>query len=285
MKCENCGAEFEPKVKRQRFCSRHCQKAALSRKLYKPREKPARQACLECGEEFQPNRAVQQFCSEACRARYYKRQHGEQHKKPKEKKKCLHCGAEFETPYSFKKYCSEACQTAASNARNHVSKPKEKVRKCDHCGAEFEPKSNVQKYCSRRCCQAAEKKREKERFGSSMTEENPLNLRKLSKAEEISLGRTSDILQETVIDYGMPAEQMPREKRGVRFMGQWMPLFKEYKSEPRRSDVPHTKDPETLLRWIFKEGEYAEPRESLQAVNRADTNPQCDGGCDAACEG
>ena len=128
---------------------------------------------------------------------------------------------------------------------------------CENCGAEFEPKSNVQKYCSRKCCRAAVEKREKARLYSYMTEESPLNMRRLSRAESISLGRTSDILQETVIDYERPAEQMPREKRGVRFMGQWMPLFPKHEERPRRLDVPHTTDTETLLRWIFKEGEYA----------------------------
>ena len=148
---------------------------------------------------------------------------------------------------------------ANSKRNERVKKPKEK-KKCLHCKTEFQPVSNVQKYCSRACCQAAVEERRKESYSTLMVEENPLNLRRLSKAEEISLGRTADILQATVIDYGMPAALVPREKRGVKFMGQWMPLFKEHKSEPRRSDVPHTTDTETLLRWIFKEGEYAEDK-------------------------
>ena len=69
MKCEICGAEFEPKCKTQRYCSRaECKREGLRRWQRANRKALKLQSvmkCEICGAEFEPKRKTQRYCSRA----------------------------------------------------------------------------------------------------------------------------------------------------------------------------------------------------------------------------
>jgi len=67
--CDQCGQEFTPRRRRQRFCSRAC-KLAYHGLLRKALE---RANCAYCGAVFRPRRSTARFCRPACRAAWHRR--------------------------------------------------------------------------------------------------------------------------------------------------------------------------------------------------------------------
>ena len=73
MICQWCGKEFEPKTKRDRYCSRECSrlrdnnyKKEYYREQRKKMQNPVRE-CRVCGKEFVPEVRNQLICSDECR--------------------------------------------------------------------------------------------------------------------------------------------------------------------------------------------------------------------------
>lgn len=66
--CDQCGREFQPRRRRQRFCSPTC-KLAFHGLLKKA---PERAKCTYCGAEFKPRRSTAKFCRPACRAAWHR---------------------------------------------------------------------------------------------------------------------------------------------------------------------------------------------------------------------
>ena len=175
MKCENCGAEFDPRHGLQKYCSAECAQAV---KLAQNREYSRRHhvgstvvvKCAVCGKEFTARATNIKTCSEECRKKYRATAYHE--KKPARKVKCKICGREFETKSNRQQCCSEAC--SLQNSYNHcreryyrVGKParalaraerkygKSEPRKCEHCGKEYKPTTVAQRYCCRACYESA----------------------------------------------------------------------------------------------------------------------------------
>ena len=177
--CEVCGAEFEPKQKRSKYCSRECQVRAYS--LSRPKTNGAVKTCLRCGKEFYTKYKQAKYCSDKCRIsanedsqrRYAEKIKAEKPVKiPKPKiekpiiteglksKTCKVCGTEFYAENGHTKYCSDECKKTAykkqqkeyagkrnAGERNVVKEP----IICLHCGKEFIPRSGNQIFCAREC--------------------------------------------------------------------------------------------------------------------------------------
>ena len=68
--CKSCGAEFEPKVGNQIYCSDPCFKAGERHKYIEKHGALVPRACDQCGNEYQPKRRDSRFCSKLCNAHY-----------------------------------------------------------------------------------------------------------------------------------------------------------------------------------------------------------------------
>ena len=147
--CPHCGAEFEPEVHNQKFCSLKCRRKAYYAKHH-PKFEPVERQCLHCGKMFTVESAHgqhQKFCSAECRNHYnYKAN-------PLVVKTCPHCGKTFETNRSYQIYCSKTCNGAAYNLRHDgkISKT------CAYCNGAFTTRDSKKIYCSVMCRRSAER--------------------------------------------------------------------------------------------------------------------------------
>lgn len=154
--CENCGATFETRNARPRFCGKSCAATwqhAQSEKITL--------ACERCQTPFtiypsESARRTRRFCSEAC----YRAWRTEQ--SPREERHCAQCGKPFvvllswltaqgeQNPerWQFGRFCSIACVNAS-----HVGVRRQAQRECVRCGGTFYPLPGRpdQRFCSRRC--------------------------------------------------------------------------------------------------------------------------------------
>lgn len=157
--CEVCGAEFEPKQKRSKYCSRECQVRAYS--LKRTVREPKR--CEWCGKEFTPEYRHTKYCSSECKKASYddlqrkyaekrgaKRIYPERAKPIKTEREtliCLNCGKEFVPRNGNQIYCSKECTVLYHRKLNHP--PKE--RTCARCGKLFTVTGTNKQYCSDEC--------------------------------------------------------------------------------------------------------------------------------------
>lgn len=134
--CPQCGEQFTPKYKSQRFCSRPC--VAASR-----RKPPVYNTCEQCGERFETNRhdlarGYGRFCSRDCAS---------ESRKERIALECEQCGKEFERHnyYEDQRFCSYGC-----SAHSRM-----KFSNCEYCGEEFWLRKGTDRtYCSKDCYDA-----------------------------------------------------------------------------------------------------------------------------------
>ena len=129
MKCKNCGREFDPRHKLQKYCSAECAQAVklAQNREYKRCQQigPVAVKCAVCGKEFTARATNIKTCSAECRKKYKATAYREA--KPARKVKCKICGREFETRSNRKQCCSEAC--SLQNSYNHCRERYYRVRK------------------------------------------------------------------------------------------------------------------------------------------------------------
>ncbi len=171
MKCENCGAEFEPSRylgKRQRFCSTRC-----NQEWRRAHVRPHTFTCQHCGKEYQTLYLDRnKFCSRECAFAHRDRNRPENVAKRETKRqereaaqhsvaRCTECGAEFVKRHG-RITCSEECMAVRHRRKyaEYATKRKEQEpRQCKGCGKLFVPiygdKRRV--FCSRACCEKHQK--------------------------------------------------------------------------------------------------------------------------------
>ena len=147
MVCRYCGSEFEPKWKKQKYCSVECGHAArkTGRTVYE-------KSCLYCGTAFKTINPKQKYCTSACAARHA----GDQRKG---EYFCEYCGKPRWSDHPNRnRFCSRECANKAKRLqtltrlelkrRQHES---EMTRLCDNCGKPFVAKHKGQRFCNRAC--------------------------------------------------------------------------------------------------------------------------------------
>ena len=130
--CNNCGAEFTPSRKTQRFCSERCRTASHYKEKSKPRKSPTTKKiaaptlpkCPCCSASFSPTQKNITYCP-ACRAngnakryacrKYQKaypdkknerdRQYRAKHRKSGGQRPCQRCGENITVTVSHQRYC------------------------------------------------------------------------------------------------------------------------------------------------------------------------------------
>lgn len=118
MKCEHCGAEFEPRQPHQKYCSVQCRHRAQHERTYKPRP-IEKKICVVCGKEFETRHAAKKYCSPEC----YRAAFPSKYKKHNLRQAtCPVCGAQFETNKPNQIYCSRLCNRAAEHRRRALAR-------------------------------------------------------------------------------------------------------------------------------------------------------------------
>jgi len=118
MKCEYCGAEFEPRQPHQKYCSVQCRHRAQSKRSYKPRP-IEKKICVVCGKEFDTNNAAKKYCSPEC----YRAAFPTKYKKHNLRQAtCPVCGAQFQSNKPNQIYCSRLCCRAAEHRRRALAR-------------------------------------------------------------------------------------------------------------------------------------------------------------------
>lgn len=118
MKCEYCGAEFEPRQPHQKYCSVQCRRRAQYERTYKPRS-IGKKTCVVCGKEFDTNNAAKKYCSPEC----YRAAFPSKYKKHNLRQAtCPVCGAQFATNKPNQIYCSRLCCRAAEHRRRALAR-------------------------------------------------------------------------------------------------------------------------------------------------------------------
>lgn len=107
MKCELCGAEFEPIHKRgpNKYCSENCKKKARAEQARMRYVGKRQEVCEACGKPLPKYKT--KWCSRNCML----------NKRPKPKKICVICGQEFETFRENVLTCSKKCSKSLENQR------------------------------------------------------------------------------------------------------------------------------------------------------------------------
>ena len=118
MKCEHCGAEFEPRQPHQKYCSKQCRYRAQSKRSYKPHP-IGKKICAVCGKEFDTNNAAKKYCSPEC----YRAAFPSKYKKHSVRQAtCPVCGAQFQSNKANQIYCSRLCCRAAERRRRALAR-------------------------------------------------------------------------------------------------------------------------------------------------------------------
>jgi len=149
--CLECGKEFYPYNRNQKYCNKKCSKKAG---FFPGSDKIKRidRECEWCNNIFsvpisangtsEPTlkRLNQKYCGEECRVNAWTNKA----KKNKIKKRCPTCNVEFETTIltTEKNYCSQGCYFKSLKI----------INECKYCGNEFESApSDNKKFCSQEC--------------------------------------------------------------------------------------------------------------------------------------
>lgn len=202
--CEHCGAEFEPKQKKSKYCSRECQVRAYS--LNRPKSQGATKTCALCGKEFFTKFKQTKYCSDKCKiSAYEKQQKGYAELKPKSTKKiqkvelkprnCLHCGKEFVPTNGNQVYCSKEC---CVQYHRKLNQPASKEKICLRCGKKFIPIYANRKYCSDEC----KKKYQYKKNPIEEVKEKPKE-KKISPASKRWAKMSWERLTEELLHYGI----------------------------------------------------------------------------------
>lgn len=119
-KCEQCGSEFTPKCRGQKYCTGLCYEMAMEAKGIEESQvrrvpKNPKAICPECGKEFERTYNAQRFCSAECRQKYSNKKSTLFHLN------CAWCGKAF-TYDRKKRYCSEECKLIANNKKKPIKR-------------------------------------------------------------------------------------------------------------------------------------------------------------------
>ncbi|CQR75081.1 HNH endonuclease [Sporomusa ovata DSM 2662] len=146
--CLQCGQEFRPTHKNQKFCSIACV-GISQRKLY---------ICKNCGIEFNLKSGGKGiFCSRECSFDYIHK--NKKQKEPKPLVSCVICGSQFKGKGNSK-FCSDHCRREFKRIRfkeNFVSVKETNLfieKQCPECGNIFKTNyyAKRKKFCSDECC-------------------------------------------------------------------------------------------------------------------------------------
>ena len=145
MKCEYCGAEFEPRSWNQKYCSEECQQANnnLLRQVWEAKAVPKEKTCLHCGVKF-TGKPSQKYCSRSCKEKAHQKREQEKIKVVKVKKSCLNCGREYLTDDAGDSFCSTRCsleyhgQVERKHSKNRSDRQlSEIVREARECNLDY----------------------------------------------------------------------------------------------------------------------------------------------------
>jgi hypothetical protein len=159
--CEECLAEFHPRVSTQRFCAESCRAKAERRRGNK--RKPSRRVdrvCDQCGRVYL-GQSRQRFCRSRCATAFYAGR-----SVAVRSRVCRVCGGMFEPleKRGHTKICSDGCRIewrrtygrsfyAATKARERNGPGS--VCRCGACGNEFARAGTNQRYCLDELCRLA----------------------------------------------------------------------------------------------------------------------------------
>lgn len=118
-KCDSCGAEFDPRSNRQKFCSEECKRGTAT--------------CRTCGVVFHPDRHSKgEFCSRKCWGVSITKPEPEKIVREKVQifKTCPACNSEFVTRWDRQICCSRSC--ARSIGQNAGDNPRWKGGRTTH---------------------------------------------------------------------------------------------------------------------------------------------------------
>jgi len=151
--CQNCGKEFVPQRRTQKYCSRTC--------VNNGKKKGVVKKCVVCGKEFEilpcdlkKRKGV--YCSHKC---------SNSVKRNSVTKTCSYCGKEFVVTKARDnaKYCSRTCVNLAQSKNQrgkNNSRYKGKVDvTCEYCGTKFKVipvRADTARFCSRVCKRKSE---------------------------------------------------------------------------------------------------------------------------------
>ena len=174
-RCVQCGKEFDPRNRTQRFCSRGCN--AESQRTV------GEHVCKNCSVVFRPkanDRTV--FCCRQCGVDYKRRERPKKWRWPRTPVSfptCRHCGRTFAARRT-QGLCSDECrkQWACARSVEHGRRQKPFVpRPCKECGEAFTPEygNKRRNFCSASCLKkhshraAAARRRARLRGGNAET--------------------------------------------------------------------------------------------------------------------
>lgn len=142
-KCEQCGKEYSPNRKTQKFCSEKCQ----IRSRYKPFN------CIVCGKTFYSKHPNRKFCSNKCSATRI-------HKASKVELSCKNCGTNFTRNKSRVRgkevgnFCTRTCWDKYNSRMKGEQSHRWNSKKveCEYCGEMFVRQENQLKTREKRFC-------------------------------------------------------------------------------------------------------------------------------------
>lgn len=202
-KCDICGMEFQPKDRKQQYCSIKCgrvKSAESQRKYY---------SCQHCGELFwRPNAFRMKYCGEECRRVAYSKQHPKSEKAPPKqyKRACLYCDEIFISRYPNQKYCSKECSYNGNLRikREQWADSFVSIKiKCKECGDDFMTECGDKH--SVFCCQACANKYERRVEHSTHRHKQYMRVLKKRREEQISTAFVEEVHFEQIYkrDHGI----------------------------------------------------------------------------------
>lgn len=154
MFCEQCGKEFDPKWKGNKFCSLDCSQEYMRQ----TRTTRQIQNCIVCGKPFLgETHRKSKYCSMDCRNADWHNAHAEHlsstNKKPRthsaafitKQKARAQCKAQAKEYKQKQKLIKKLCKSLQKREAQL------KMRVCEECGKEFRPTRNTQVCCSKAC--------------------------------------------------------------------------------------------------------------------------------------
>ena len=129
MQCQVCGAEFEARVKHQRFCSDKCKDKT---KIKKRQKKGWRRAtCKQCGGKFWKQRSNAIYCSDICKNASRYGPHYDYVLRI-----CPVCEVYFLSKFKKAKYCCRRCKDIVNMETQALRNSEliEPIRRCATCG-------------------------------------------------------------------------------------------------------------------------------------------------------
>ena len=126
-KCEQCGSEFTPKCRGQKYCTGLCYEMAMEQKGKEEAQmtrvpKSRNATCPTCGQVFERTYNSQIYCSKKCKQINANKKGYVPTTKPLKDMSCKWCGSVFQAAYK-RKYCTTDCRDMANGKRKKQKEP------------------------------------------------------------------------------------------------------------------------------------------------------------------